>query len=166
MQVANKLKTCNLEPLEIADLRTQMQQLDAEIAEMVQQRKALEADLTLKRKSVGTAKAALKKVWETKKKIEMPAFADIENILLEFGISAAAYHGGNLNGVDCHELIKIAKPIFECFKASLISVSHPNRCSEDDIRNACDLHRDICVTLDALTSKVRMKKGRATGGRL
>jgi hypothetical protein len=159
MQVANKLKTRNLESLEIADLRSQMQQLDTEIAEMVQQRKALEADLTLKRKFVGTAKAALKKVRETKKKIEMPAFADIENILLEFGISAAAYHGGNLNGVDCRELMKLAKPIFERFKTSLLSVSHPNRCSEGDIRNACDLHRDICVTLDALTSKVRMKKG-------
>jgi hypothetical protein len=89
----------------------------------------------------------------------MPAFAEIENILLEFGITAAAYHGGNLNGVDCRELIKQAKPIFERVKASLLSVSHPNRCSEDEIINACDLHRDICITLDALTSKIRMKRG-------
>jgi hypothetical protein len=41
----------------------------------------------------------------------MPVFANIENILLEFGISAAPYHGGKLNGVDCQELIKLAKPI-------------------------------------------------------
>jgi len=89
----------------------------------------------------------------------MPVFAEIENILLDFGITAAAYHGGKLNGVDCCELIKLAKQIFECFQACLLSVSHPNRCSKDIIINACNLHRDICITLDALTSKIRMKKG-------
>jgi hypothetical protein len=89
----------------------------------------------------------------------MPVFAEIENILLEFGITAAAYHGGKLNGVDCGELLKLAKHIFECFKVCLLSVSHPGRCSEDIIVNACDLHRDICVTLDVLTSKIRMKNG-------
>jgi hypothetical protein len=47
----------------------------------------------------------------------------IENILLEFGISAAAYHGRKLNGVDCQELIKLAKPIFECTKLCC-SMSH------------------------------------------
>jgi hypothetical protein len=29
--------------------------------------------------------------------------AEIENLLLQYNISAAAYHGGKLNGVDCHE---------------------------------------------------------------
>jgi hypothetical protein len=89
----------------------------------------------------------------------MPVFAEIENILLEFGISAAAYHGGKLNGVDCRVLLMLAKDIFECFKVCLLSVSHHGRCSEDIIVNACDLDRDICVTLDALTSKIRMKNG-------
>ena len=156
MQVVKELKRPNLGAVVIADL---MEQFDAEITAMIEERKALEVDQTLKRKNAGNAKAALKKVRENKKKIEMPAFAEIENILLEFGITAAAYHGGNLNGVDCRELIKQAKPIFERVKASLLSVSHPNRCSEDEIINACDLHRDICITLDALTSKIRMKRG-------
>jgi hypothetical protein len=80
----------------------------------------------------------------------MPIFSEIENILLEFGITAAAYHGGKPNGVDCRELLKLAKDIFECFKGCLLSVSNPGRCSEDLIVNAC-------VTLDALTSKIRMK---------
>jgi hypothetical protein len=80
--------------------------------------------------------------------------------LLEYGITAAAYHGGKLNCVDCRELMKLTKPIFECFKTSLVSVLHPGRCSDDIIVNACDLHRDICVTLDSLTSKLRMKHGK------
>jgi hypothetical protein len=41
----------------------------------------------------------------------------------------------------------------------LLCVSHPNKCGKDIIINAFNLHRDICVTLDALTSKIRMKKG-------
>jgi hypothetical protein len=113
----------------------------------------------LKRKCVSDAKAALKKLQESKNKIQMHVFAKIENILLEFGISAAAYYGGKLNGVDCHELIKLAKQIFERFQGCLLSVSHPNRCGKDLNINACNLHRHICVTLDALTSKIRMKKG-------
>jgi hypothetical protein len=89
----------------------------------------------------------------------MPVFSEIENILLEYGITSAAYHGGKLNGVDCRELLSRGKSIFECFKGCLLAVSHPGRCSDDIIVQACDLHRDICVTLDSLTSKLRMKNG-------
>jgi hypothetical protein len=94
----------------------------------------------------------------------MPAFAEIENILLKLGITAAAYHVGKLNGVDCCEVLKLAKDIFECFTACLLSVSHPTRCSENSIVNACDLHCHICFTLDALTSMIRMKNGKPQEG--
>jgi len=40
----------------------------------------------------------------TKNKINTPISVDLENILQNQNISAAAYHGGKLNGVDCHEL--------------------------------------------------------------
>ena len=101
----------------------------------------------------------LKELWEKEKKVEMPVFAKMENILLEFGIKAAAYHGGKLNGIDCHELIKLAKTNFQHFKACLLSVSHPGRCNDNMIVHACDLHRNICKTLDSLKSKLRMKNG-------
>jgi hypothetical protein len=68
----------------------------------------------------------------------MPVFSDIENILREYGITAAAYHGGKLNGVDCHELLSLEKTIFECFKGCLLSISHPGRCCNDIIVKACD----------------------------
>jgi len=36
-------------------------------------------------------------------KIDLPVTAEIKNILLQYNISAATYHGGQLNGVDYWE---------------------------------------------------------------
>jgi hypothetical protein len=72
------------------------------------------------------------------KKVETHVLSDIENILLEFSITAAAYHGGKLNGVDCREMIKLAKTMFEHFKACLLSVAHPSRCNDNIIVHGCD----------------------------
>jgi hypothetical protein len=83
------------------------------------------------------------------KKVETPVLSVMGNILLEFGMTAT----------DCCELIKLAKTIFEHFKAGLLSVSHPSRCNDNIVVHVCDLHRDICVTLDLLMSKLRMKNG-------
>jgi len=70
------------------------------------------------------------------------------------------YHGGKLNGVDCHELICLAKPIFLQLETELLSVTHEDRCSDDKkIINACHLHRDIYVMLDLAASKFRLKNG-------
>ena len=113
----------------------------------------------LSKESVQQRQSNLKKLKEKKKKVETSVLSDFENILLEFGIMAAAYHGGKLNGVDCRELIKLEKTIYECFKACLLSLSHLSMCNDNIIEQACDLHRDICVTLDSLTSKFRMKNG-------
>jgi hypothetical protein len=159
IHVSQKLRKRGLDPLVVSDLRSQQQELDATIADLVRKRKDLEADLSLKRKCATKAKSYLKELREKKKKVETPVLFEIKNILPEFGIMAAAYHGGklNLNGIDCHELIKLAKTIFECFKACLLSVAHPSRCNDNIIEQACDLHHDICVTLDSLTSKLRMK---------
>jgi hypothetical protein len=136
-----------------------LQQLDEAIAGMVQNRKNIKADLALKRKNAANSKLQLKNIRNAKLKVEMPFFSEIENILLEYGITSAAYHGGKLNGVDCCELLSRGKSIFERFKGCLLAVSHPGRCSDDIIVQACDLHRDICVTLDSFTSKLRMKNG-------
>ncbi len=75
----------------------------------MQQRKDFESGVTAKRKSLAAAKVKFKEVRAKKKKIETPLLSEIENTLLEHNISAAAYHGGKLNGVDCHELIQLAK---------------------------------------------------------
>jgi hypothetical protein len=46
-----------------------------------------------------------------------------ENIILDFGFTAAAYHGGKLNGVDCHELIRLANKFLNASKL-VCSVFH------------------------------------------
>jgi hypothetical protein len=56
----------------------------------VQQKKNLEADLSEKRNNAAVAKSDLKQKCEKHLNVNMPVFADIENILLEFGITAAA----------------------------------------------------------------------------
>jgi hypothetical protein len=115
----------------LTELQEQKMELDTMIADIVRDRKALESDITLKRKAVTTAKASLKAIREKKRKVDMPVFSDIKNILLEYDITAAAYHGRKLNGIDCHELLNLAKPIFERVKNCLLSISHPERCSDE-----------------------------------
>jgi len=54
----------------------------------------------------------MNKILRDKKKIDLPVSAEIESILLQYNISAAAYHGGRLNGIDCRELIRL--PAYFC----------------------------------------------------
>jgi len=105
------------------------------------------------------ARKNLKSVRAKKSKIDFPIFSKVENILKEYNISAALYHGGKLNMVDCHELIRLAKPIFLQLETELLSVTHEDRCSKEKIIDACHLHCDICVMLDLAASKLRLKNG-------
>jgi hypothetical protein len=92
--------------------------------------------------------------------METPVLMDLENILKEKNISAAAYHGGKLNGVVCREILSISNTIFDFeIKPYLCSIQNPGRCAENKINDACILHRDIFATLDALTSIFRMRNG-------
>jgi hypothetical protein len=92
--VNKELRRRDLGPDAIRDLKSQQEELDTAIAKVVKQRKELEADRTLKRQSATKAKLDLKALRE-KEKVETPLLADMENIFIEFGISATAYHGGN-----------------------------------------------------------------------
>jgi beta-phosphoglucomutase-like phosphatase (HAD superfamily) len=96
--------------------RHQPMQLEEHIKTLLDEQINLEADIKLKKASLQKAKKELKSVREKKKKIDMPLFSQIENLLKEYNISAAAYHSGKLNGVDCHELIQLAKPLFFQFE--------------------------------------------------
>ena len=90
--------------------------------------------------------------------METPVLIDLENILKEKNISAAAYHGGKLNGVDCHEILSISNTIFDFeIKPYLCSIQNPGRCAEDKINDTCNLHRDIfgCPQINFLNEKWR-----------
>jgi len=95
-----------------------------------------------------------------KKKIDTPILVDLENILRNKSISAAAYHGGKLNGVDCRKLLTIAHTIFDVeIQPYLLSIQHQGWCSDNKIIFSCNLHRDMFATLDALTLILRMRNG-------
>jgi septal ring factor EnvC (AmiA/AmiB activator) len=72
--VVKELKRRGLDLLIIAELRSQLEQFDVEISDMVKQRKDFDRDLQLKRKCASDAKGALKKLRESKNKMQMPVF--------------------------------------------------------------------------------------------
>jgi hypothetical protein len=127
------------------------------ISELDEQRKLLEKDTPLKRKIVSDRKKELQKIQDRKKKIDLPVSANIENLLNDYNISAVAYHGGKVNGIDCHELIGLTKDIFPQLQVKLLAVTHADRCCSEVIIHTCNVHRDICLTLDLISSKIRMK---------
>jgi hypothetical protein len=133
------------------------EQKETIITQMVAQRKALEKDLSLKKKALADRRKDLQGIQRKKKKIDFPVSADIENILKEYNISAAAYHGGKLNGVDCRELLRLTKDFFPRFEEQLLAVEHPDRCSSSTITDTCKVHNDLLATLDLISSKIRLK---------
>jgi arsenate reductase-like glutaredoxin family protein len=72
--VVKELKRRGLDLLIIAELRSQLEQFDVAISDMVKQRKDFDRDLQLKRKCASDAKGALKKLRESKNKMQMPVF--------------------------------------------------------------------------------------------
>jgi hypothetical protein len=115
-------------------------------------KKKIESDVTVKRKALSTAKKKLKEVRRDKNKIDTSVLVDLENILAARNIFAAAYHSSKLKGIDCRELLSLCNTIFDFeIKPYLCSLQHQGRCTKDQITKACNLHRDILVTLDALT---------------
>jgi len=43
------------------------------------------------------------------------------------------------------------------FQDYLLTVDHPDRCSDDEIVKNCTVFTNICTTLDTISSKIRMK---------
>jgi len=142
--------------------RNELSDIQREIQTLLQEKKNLENNVKAMRAALQRAKKEHQSVRAKKKKMDMPIYSHVENILKEYNISAAAYHGGKLNGVDCREFIRLAKPIFSRFQTQLLSVTHAGRCTDEMIVNACNLHCDICSMLDYLASKFRMKCGEPT----
>jgi hypothetical protein len=60
-------------------------------------------------------------------------------------------------GVDCRELISLTKEIFPLIQDQLLAVTHADRCSAEVIIDTCTVHHDICLTLDLISSKIRLK---------
>jgi hypothetical protein len=123
----------------------------------------LKKDVSTRREICSTASKALKAIQQRKDKSDTPTVATMENIFLQYEISPAKYHGGKLNGVDCREVMTKAKVLFRDIKSLLLSISHPNRCSDDTIIKCCNIFQDILVTMDLICSKIRVKRGELKG---
>jgi hypothetical protein len=119
----------------------------------------LEKDVTAKRVVLSEAKKALKKIQSGKKKVDFPVVAAIENLFEKYEIKPVAYHSGKLNGVNCREVMKQARKLFVDIESYLLTVIHPDRCTDDVIISTCKLHGDIAATLDTITAKMRLKRG-------
>jgi hypothetical protein len=55
-----------------------------------------------------------------------------------------------------------AKILFEETEAFLLDLLHTVRCSDAQIKHVRGVHRDIFVSLDTISSKIRMKHGDPT----
>jgi hypothetical protein len=77
------------------------QDVEDNIKLLMDQRKALEEDLKLKRSHFSAAKKNLTALRAKKCKMDRPVRAEIQNMLENHEITSAAYHGGDLNGVCC-----------------------------------------------------------------
>jgi hypothetical protein len=159
VRVNQALKNRNLAEEERNALQTQRQELDDEIEALSQEQKRLKADASGKRKTFLESSKALKEEQAKKTKLDRPATATMENILSKYEISPARYHGGKLNGVDCREFMSKAKDICSEIQAMLLSVDHPQRCSDQNIIDRCNIYCNILVTLDLISSKIRIKQG-------
>jgi DNA gyrase/topoisomerase IV subunit A len=80
----------------IGSLVAERRQIDERIAALQAQKESLEKELGQKRKSLSDARKELKKIQSDKTKIDLPTVAGIENIFLNYSISPAAYHGGEV----------------------------------------------------------------------
>ena len=141
------------------ELSEQKEEMEYWVALLTAEQNQLKNDLSTKRDIFLAASKALKEVQKAKTKLDVPTIATMENIFLEYEISPAKYHGGKLNGVDCREVMSQAKSLFFNITTLLLSVSHPDRCSDDTIVHHCNIFQDILVTLDLICSKLRIKRG-------
>jgi hypothetical protein len=99
-------------------------------------------------------KDTLKKIHSEKAKIDIPTVVVMENLLPEYDITPAKYHGGKLNGVDCREVMSHAKILFGEIEALLLSVLHTDQCSDAQVKHVSSIFRGIFVTLDTISSRI------------
>jgi hypothetical protein len=105
--------------------------LEDQISSLFKQRKDLDSEVEIKRKKLVDAKVDYKEVQKKKEARNFCSCWDRKHIKKR-NISAAAYHGGKLNGVNCHELLTIAMDLFnDGIQPYLLSVVNPDKCEDN-----------------------------------
>jgi hypothetical protein len=93
-------------------LRGEMEEVKANICNMKTEVKNKANDVKQKKLAFTAANKKFKEFRMNKKKADRPVRAEVENIMEKFCISAAAYHGGDLNGVCARRLMAHSEAIF------------------------------------------------------
>ncbi len=96
------------------------------------------------------------------KKMDRPAQAKVILIFERYEISAAAYHGDDLNGVLARWKMRFSKDVFKEIKEYLLSDQHHDRCSDEYIEHVCSTDSAIFATLDVITSNLRVNSEEVT----
>jgi hypothetical protein len=159
VELNNRLRDRSLDVESRNELMERKEEIEYWVSTLTVEQERLKLDIFRRHEMFSAASKALKAIQQNKNKADIPTVAAIENIFLEFDISPAKYHGGKLNGIDCRESMVKAKSLFHNIKPLLLSISHPNRCSDETIIQHCDIFQDILVTLDLICSKIRIKRG-------
>jgi len=163
IELNNRLKDRSLTQESRNEIMEQKEEMDYWVSTLTADLERLKKDVSTRREIFSAASKALKAIQQKKDKSDTPTVATMENIFLQYEISPAKYHGGKLNGVDCREVMTKAKVLFRDIKSLLLSISHPNRCSDDTIIQRCNIFQDILVTMDLICSKIRIKRGELKG---
>jgi hypothetical protein len=159
VELNNRLKARGLSEESRNELTERKKEIEYWVSALTADQQRLKSEVSSRREIFLDASKALKEIQQKKTKSDTPTVATIENIFLTYEISPAKYHGGKLNGVDCCEVMYKAKDLFHDIKSLLLSISHPNRCSNEMIIQHCNIFQDIFVTLDLICSKIRIKRG-------
>jgi hypothetical protein len=125
--------------------------VDDKITAIWNERKQIEADIKSKRAALKLGKKSYIKIRGKKTKMDRPVRAEVMLILEQYGILAADYHGGDLNGVSARRLMKFSTDIFMEIENYLLTYQHDDRCSNDYIKQVCSTYRSILSTLDVIT---------------
>jgi hypothetical protein len=150
---------------ETIDLLILKNNLETQIDQLMDEKKLREKNVATGKKDLSSKMATLKSVTEKKSKIEKPIHTEIELLLSEYNISAAAFHGGKLNGVDCRRFMHHASSIFSDVLTLLLQSENLDRCTDVVIQNETELHRDVAIVLDTICSRLRKKNGRGNARR-
>lgn len=59
----------------------------------------------------------------------------------------------------CRRVMQQAKLVFQEIQEQLMQTNKADRCNDEKIMFECGLHHNICLTLDAICSKLTMKHG-------
>ena len=125
LEKANLIKFLNAQVNEREEknkLLKEKDELSKKIDALVASHKKLEADVSHKRQIVLTIKKKLKLIRGQRQKSELTVCCNIENILCQYGIMAAEYHGGALNGVMSHRLMMRSKNVVCQIEEYLVTI--------------------------------------------